>query len=300
MAPFTVTKASGDKEPFDEYKLRRSLKSAGADKQIIDQIAATISDMLYDGISTQRITEEAFRQLSRKSNYNNLKIPQPEHTGPTKIGNKTIDTLQRHAFDYFVHETNPNNGLVADNSQLDAPASIASVGFALGGYLVGVKRGWMSRNEAIKRTLSVLRFFWDSEQSIAPDATGYKGFYYHFLDMHSGQRAKKCELSTIDTSILLAGMLVSAAFFDHDSKEEKEIRSLSDALYRRVDWEWACNGGATVTHGWTPEKGFLSYRWEGYDEAALLYLLGLGSFTHTLSPESYSAWTSTHQWKKIY
>ena len=300
METINVTKASGEQEPFKETKLRRTLEATGADSKVVEQVIASIRKLLYDGISTQRITEEAFRQLSRKSNYNGLKIPQPEHTGPTKVGNKTIDTLQRHAFDYFVHETNPNNGLVADNSQLDSPASIASVGFALGVYLVGVKRGWMSRNEAIKRTLSVLHFFWGSEQSTAPNATGYKGFYYHFLDMHSGQRAAKCELSTIDTGILLAGILVSAAFFDRDSKEEKEIRELSDALYRRVDWEWACNGDATITHGWTPENGFLPYRWEGYDEAALLYLLGLGSPTHTLSPESYSAWTSTHQWKKIY
>lgn len=95
-------------------------------------------------------------------------------------------------------------------------------------------------------------------------------------------------------------MLVAAAYFDRDGEEEREIRALADALYRRADWPWARNGGATVTHGWTPERGFLQYRWEGYNEALLLYALALGSPTYPLPPESYAAWTSTHAWKEIY
>ena len=174
-----------------------------------------------------------------------------------------MDALQHHAFGYFLHETNPVNGLVADRSEPGAPASIAAVGFALSVYPVGVERGWMTRTDAIGRTLALLRFFWTSPQGTAPDATGYKGFYYHFLDMTTGRRAGLCELSTVDTSFLLAGMLAAAVYFDQDSEEEKEIRTLADALYRRADWPWACNGGATVTHGWKPESGFLPYRWEG-------------------------------------
>ncbi len=211
-----------------------------------------------------------------------------------------LDALQRHAFDYFLHETNSANGLVADSSQPGAPASIAAVGFALAAYPVGVERGWMTRADAIARTLALLRFFWTSSQGTAANGTGYKGFYYHFLDMTTGRRAGRCELSTVDTSFLLAGMLAAAAFFDRDSDEEQEIQTLADALYRRADWPWACNGGATVTHGWMPESGFLPYRWQGYDEAVLLYLLGLGSPTYPLPVESYAAWTSTYQWKEIY
>jgi hypothetical protein len=223
-----------------------------------------------------------------------------QHANSLASGETRLDALQRHAFGYFLHETNPANGLVADRSQPNSPASIASVGFALAAYPVGVERAWMTRSDAIGRTLALLRFFSTSAQGTAPDATGYKGFYYHFLDMITGRRAGLCELSTVDTSFLLAGMLVASAYFDRDSEDEQEIRTLADALYRRVDWPWACDGGATVTHGWTPKGGFLPYRWEGYDEAVLLYVLGLGSPTHPLPTESYAAWASTYQWKEIY
>lgn len=223
-----------------------------------------------------------------------------EHANPSDFGEARLDALQRHAFEYFLHETNPANGLVADKSQPGAPASIAAVGFALAVYPVGVERAWMTRTDAIGRTLAVLRFFWTSAQGTAPDVTGHKGFYYHFLDMTTGRRAGQCELSTVDTSFLLAGMLAAAVFFDRDSEDELEIRTLADALYRRANWPWACNGGATVTHGWNPETGFLPYRWDGYDEALLVYVLGLGSPTYPLPKESYAAWTASYQWKDIY
>jgi hypothetical protein len=232
------------------------------------------------------------------SSYHERHGEQPAY--PPDFPEARLDALQRRAFEYFVRETNPSNGLVADKSTRGAPASIAAVGFALAVYPVGVTRSWMTRADAIARTLAVLRFFWTSPQGIAPDATGHKGFYYHFLDMVTGQRADFSELSTVDTGFLLAGMLAAAVFFDQDSEAEREIRTLADALYRRTDWPWACNGGATVTHGWRPESGFLPYRWEGYDEAVLLYVLGLGSPTNPLPVESYAAWASTYQWKEIY
>jgi len=227
-------------------------------------------------------------------------MQQQRHANPTQSDDARLHALQRHAFDYFLHHTNPVNGLVADSSLPGAPASIASVGFALSAYPVGVERGWMTRAEALERTLALLRFFWTSPQGTAPDGTGYKGFYYHFLDMSNGHRAGLCELSTVDTAFLLAGMLAAAAYFDRETEDEQQLRTLADALYRRVDWPWACNGGATITHGWKPESGFLSYRWEGYDEAVLLYILGLGSPTFPLAPESYAAWASTYEWKDIY
>ena len=222
------------------------------------------------------------------------------HESEPDIGETRLDALQRHAFAYFLHETNATTGLVADRTELGAPASIAAVGFALAAYPVGVERGWMTRSAAVERTLTLLRFFWTSPQGTAPGMTGYKGFYYHFLDMTTGERAGQCELSTVDSSFLLAGVLASAVYFNQDSEAEREIRTLADALYRRADWQWACNGGATVTHGWTPERGFLPYRWEGYDEAMLLYALGLGSPTYALPTESYAAWTASYQWKTIY
>ena len=223
-----------------------------------------------------------------------------QHDNSATFGEESLDALQRHSFEYFLRETNPSNGLVADKSQPGSPASIAAVGFALAAYPVGVERGWMTRTDALARTLSLLRFFWNSPQGPAPDATGHKGFYYHFLDMSTGRRAGLCELSTIDSTFLFAGMLAAAAYFDHEDENEQAVRTLADALYRRANWLWACDGAATVTHGWAPEGGFLSYRWRGYDEATLLYVLGLGSPTHPLPTESYAAWTSTYEWKTIY
>jgi len=211
-----------------------------------------------------------------------------------------LESLQRETFSYFLHFTNPQNGLVCDKTAPDWPASIAATGLALAVYPVAVERGFIARAAAIETILATLRFFWNSPQGPEPDATGYHGFYYHFLDMHTGRRVWQCELSTVDSAILLAGVLTAGAYFDLDTTEEKEIRALADKLYRRADWSWAQNGGATVTHGWKPETGFLKYRWEGYDEALVLYILGLGSPTHPLLAESYAAWASTYEWKNCY
>jgi hypothetical protein len=216
------------------------------------------------------------------------------------FGDDELCTLQRNTFDYFWKETNPENGLLADNTSGEAPASIAAVGHALAAYVVGVENSYVTRPDAIARTLTTLRFFWNSPQGKERDATGYKGFYYHFLDMKRGRRVWQCELSTIDRVILLVGALTSAAYFDGETESEREIRELADALYRRVDWQWAQDGGATVTHGWKPERGFLKYRWEGYNEGFILYVLGLGSPTHPLPLKSYEAWTQTYRWKKLY
>ena len=214
------------------------------------------------------------------------------------LNQELLDRLQRETFEYFMYEDNPANGLIADKTGPDSPASIAAVGLAVAAYPVGVERGFWTREAAIERTLATLRFFATCPQGTEPDATGYKGFYYHFLDMRSGRRVWQCELSTVDSAFLLAGMLTAAAYFDQDSADEHEIRTLADAIYRRADWNWARDGEATVTHGWKPETGFLPYRWQGYDEALLLYILGLGSPTHPLPEESYRAWLSTYLWKR--
>ena len=211
-----------------------------------------------------------------------------------------LQKLQRETFDYFLHETNPANGLVIDKTAENWPASIAATGLALACYPVSVERGFMTRAAAVERTLATLRFFWNSPQGPEPNATGYKGFYYHFLDMQTGRRAWQCELSTIDSAFLLAGALTAGMYFDANTADEREIRDVADGLYRRADWQWAQNKGDTVTHGWKPESGFLNYRWEGYDEALLLYVLGLGSPAHPLPEASYAAWACTYRWENHY
>jgi hypothetical protein len=211
-----------------------------------------------------------------------------------------LDRLQRAAFDYFVQAMNPRNGLVADTSRDNSPVSIAVVGFALSSYPVAVERGWMERADAIRRSLAALRFFRDSDQSGSPGATGYKGFYYHFLDIHTGARVWQSELSMIDTALLIAGMLTAGLYFVDDTPEEAELRELADVLYRRIDWRWAQGDGGTIKQGWKPESGFLHYGWEGYSEAIVLYVLALGSPTHPIQGDCYTAWTATYQWENLY
>jgi hypothetical protein len=209
-----------------------------------------------------------------------------------------LDRLQRAAFEYLTEYSNPDTGLVADTSRNGSPSSIAVVGFALSCYPAAVARGWVSRSAAAAQTLKTLRFFFNSAQDDGPDATGYKGFYYHFLDMQSGRRVWQCELSVVDTSLLIAGILTAGCYFNGGGNEA-EIRDLSDALYRRVDWQWAQNQQQTVAQGWKPECGFLHYGWEGYNEATIVFVLGLGSPTHPLSAASFAAWTSTYQWENL-
>ena len=176
------------------------------------------------------------------------------------VSKADLETLQRETFDYFINEVNPANGLIIDKTEAGWPASIAATGLALAAYPVGVERGFWPRRAAVERTLTTLRFFRNSPQGPEPDATGHKGFYYHFLDMQTGRRAWDCELSTIDSTFLLAGALTAGVYFDAETAEEREIRGLADALYCRADWTWARNGEATVTHGWRPESGFIEYR----------------------------------------
>jgi len=208
-----------------------------------------------------------------------------------------LENLQHQSFNYFFYEANPANGLVIDKTETNWPSSIAATGLALASYPVAVERGFIPRAAAVERTLTTLRFFWNSPQGPEPDTTGYRGFYYHFLDMQTGRRASQCELSTIDTAFLLAGGLTAGMYFTADTPDEAEIRRLADALYRHADWQWAQDSGATVTHGCKPESGFLKYRWEGYDEALLLYILGLGSPTYPLPERCYAAWAITYNWE---
>jgi len=212
-----------------------------------------------------------------------------------------LEHLKCKTFDYFRHEWNPANGLIADKNQPGSPASIAVLGMGLTIYTLASETGLFTRAEAVERTLLALRFLQSSAQGPEVDATGYKGFYYHFLDIETGKRAWQSELSTIDTAILMAGVLSARAYFTDENDQERQIREIADFLYRRVDWSWALNGALTITHGWTPEKGFRRYRWnKNYSEAIILYALAMGSPTHPIDPKGYWQWTSTFQALTIY
>jgi hypothetical protein len=219
---------------------------------------------------------------------------------PTAAQTAFLDTVQRRTFDWFWETTNPANGLVPDRWPTKSFSSIAAVGFGLTSYLVGVERGWISRDQARDRVLATLRFFERAPQGAeATNVAGHRGFFYHFLDMERGLRFEKVELSTIDTGLLLMGVLSARQYFDHADAGDSTVRALADSIYFRVDWPWARNGGASLTMGWHPESGFIDSRWIGYDEAMLLYALALGSPTHPIGSEAWTAWTAGFKWDRF-
>ncbi|MGN6268324.1 MAG: glucoamylase family protein [Sphingomonas sp.] len=192
-----------------------------------------------------------------------------------------IDDLQERTFRFFWDTTNPKNGLAPDRWPTRSFASIAAVGFALTAYPIGVIHGWISRDQARARTLTTLEFFAQARQG--PEATGtsgYKGFFYHFLDMETGERFKASELSTIDTTLLLGGVLFAQSWFDSGHPDEVRIRALADQIYGAVDWNWPRPSYPFISMGWHPEEGFLHADWSQFDEALMLYVLALGSPTY--------------------
>lgn len=212
-----------------------------------------------------------------------------------------LDSLQHRTFLYFWDEANPNNGLIRDRAPTPSFSSIAATGFGLTADVIGVSRGYVSREQSAKRVLTTLKFFWTAPQgSSAVGMTGYKGFFYHFLDMDTGERYQKVELSTIDTTWLLAGILSCQSFFDGNTPVEQQIRALADSIYDRVNWQWALNNKNAVSMGWHPESGFLSAQWKGYNEGMMLVILGLGSPTHPLDSTAWKTWTSTYDWGSYY
>jgi len=212
--------------------------------------------------------------------------------------------LEERTFRFFWDTANPKNGLVPDRFPTPSVSSIAAVGFALTAYPVGVERGYITREQARKRVLTTLRFFRTAPQGHGvKGVSGYKGFFYHFLDMKTGTRFEDSELSTVDTAIFLAGALFDQSYFDGDHPDEVEIRKLVDELYRRVDWQWAQPHAPAISLGWSPEEGFLEYDWRGYNEAMLVYLLALGSPTHPVGSEAWAEWTSTYDtssWRTLF
>jgi hypothetical protein len=202
-----------------------------------------------------------------------------------------LDDLQRRTFRFFWETTNPANGLARDRFPTPSFASMAAVGFALTAYPIGVHRGFVPRAAAAQRTLATLRFLANAPQGDAPSGmTGHKGFFYHFVDMERGARFETTELSTVDTALLLGGILFAQGYFDRPA--EREIGELADLIYARVDWRWSVTRSPVVALGWSPEKGFLPYDWIAYSEAMLIYILALGSPTHSLGPESWQGWSS--------
>jgi hypothetical protein len=212
-----------------------------------------------------------------------------------------LDTISRRTFDFFWERTDARTGLTPDRWPTQSFSSIAAVGFALTAYPIGAERGYVTRDAAAERVLTTLRFFYQLPQGpAAAGVGGHQGFFYHFLDPASGLRFQTVELSTVDTSLLLAGALFCQQYFDRAGGLEPAIRAYADSLYRRTDWAWAQPRPPLVTMGWYPERGFHQLDWRGFNEAMLVYILALGSPTHPIAAEAWSAWTSTYTWGEFH
>lgn len=221
--------------------------------------------------------------------------------GPFAGDREFLTYLQRSCFDYFWYEANPTNGLIPDRSTTASPCSIAAVGFGLSAITIGIDHGWITRAEGRSRVRMTLQTFWDKPQGAAvAGVIGYRGWFYHFIDMRTALRTWSCELSSIDTALFLAGAIHAREYFDGNDDDEVAIRSLTDALLGRVDWEWMRNGQESFSMGWKPDTGFLPNRWIGYNEGMLLYVLGLGAPTNPVPAASWSEWTSGYTWRTNY
>lgn len=209
-----------------------------------------------------------------------------------------LDTLSKKTFNYFWELAGKQNGQVPDRWPNQTFSSIAATGFGLASYIAGIEKRYITRKQAGERVYLTLLFLKNLPKgSDSKGIAGYKGFFYHFLDQKTGLRYDKVELSTIDTGLLMAGILCCLSYFDADDEVEKQIRLIATALYEEVDWNWAMNNGKTMSMGWHPEKGFIENRWNGYNEGMILYILALGSPTHSIKLESWNAWVSSYTWK---
>lgn len=206
---------------------------------------------------------------------------------PEKYRAQSDDTflqdMQCRAVRFFVEHTDTRTGLTRDRAPTDgssgtAPASCAATGFALSAWCIADSRGWMTREEVLERVRRTVHF-------VAEQYEHERGLLYHFVDVSTGRRVWRCEASTIDTALFLQG-----ALFAREYLRDPEISTLVDAIYARIDWRWAMNGGTTLSHGWRPETGFIPYRWDSYSELMGLYLLGMGAPQQALPGEAWHAW----------
>lgn len=209
-----------------------------------------------------------------------------------------ITDLKIRTFNYFWQVVDSATWQSDDRYPTKHFTSIAATGFALPAYIIGVENGYIRRSLAAKRVLNTLQWLKNAPQGYEKEGfSGHHGFYYHFLNYGTGTRFKDVELSSIDTGLLMAGILTVMSYFDENEPIEKEIRTLSDELYRRVNWNWMMDDKQTMSMGWKPESGFIKAQWKGYNEAMILLIMAMGSPTYPISENSWDVWTSTYLWE---
>ena len=208
----------------------------------------------------------------------------------------SLDEVQRRTFLYFWEQVDTNFQVLDRYPTLNF-SSIAATGFGLSSYLVGVEKGYITRQQAAERVLKTLRVLAALPQGPGPaGVSGYRGFFYHFLTLDKALRYKDVELSSIDTGLLMAGVLSAMTYFDRENPEEQKIRTLAGSLYRRVEWDWMLNDSMRLSMGWHPEHGFIENDWHGYNEAMILLVLAIASPTHPIPAACWEKWCATYEW----
>lgn len=299
-----ISLKAGEKRTVEFTLTRKELEFLGRDLKPVIEPGEFI---VYVGTSSDdnlQTTLEVVDKLSAKPvatvDPNEPVDPAPLSPVPTapisKEDDAFLEDLQKKTFQYFWDHSDPKTGLTLDRTRTDGTppaegtshykvATIAATGFALSGYCIAADRGWVTREQAKERVRNTLDFFANKQEH-------KNGWFYHFVDQQTGERRWKTELSSIDTSLLLGGVLSVKGCFT----EDKEIVSLADKIYDRVDFQWMLNGDRyLLSHGWRPENGWIPNRWKDYSENALLYLLAIGSRTKPIPPQSWYAWERTWQ-----
>ena len=213
-----------------------------------------------------------------------------------------LNYVQQSDFDYFWYEANPVNGLIPDRTATNSTCSIAAEGFGLTAIGIGIDHGWISRTQGVARVQTALNtFLQGTEGTNINGMIGYNGWFYHFLDMNTAERSPNSELSSIDTTWLLTGILYARQYFNGTNSDEINIRTMADAIFNRVNWTWMAQGSDALAMGWLPESGFTTFgNWVGYNEGMMIYLLGMGAPTNPLPASAWSYWTSGYAWATNY
>ena len=312
QSPTALVIASGDKsvilhwDPNTEtnlagYNVLRAQASTGP---FVQQNSGLLTSLGFCDLSVSD-GEAYYYQVIAVDTTNQQSLPSTTvSTTPVAFASDGafLDYLQQANFDFFWYAANPANGLIPDRTAAGSACSITSVGFGLTAIGIGIDHGWISRDQGATRVLATLNTFLQGTQgtNTAGDI-GYNGWFYHFLDMNAATRASGSELSSIDTVLLLSGVLYAKQYFSGDCSNETSIRTMADTIFNRVNWNWMAQGSNAVTMAWQPETGFSGYGpWIGYDEGMILYLLGLGTATNPLPASSWSYWTNGYTWVTYY
>ena len=312
QAPTGLVILSGDKsvvlhwDPNSEtnlsgYKVYRSLTSGGP---FVAQNTSLLTSLGFCDLNVSD-GQTYYYQVTALTTASQESLPSATLStvpNPFSSDGAFLDYVQQANFDYFWYTANPVNGLVPDRSATGSACSIAAVGFGLTAIGIGIDHGWISRTQGVARVLATLNTFLQGPQGTATSGTiGYKGWFYHFLDMNTALRASGSELSSIDTTLLLSGILYSKQYFNGTNTDETTIRTMADAIFNRVDWNWMAQGSDAVAMGWQPTSGFTGFgNWVGYDEGMILYLLGLGIATNPLPASAWNFWTTGYTWVTYY